>query len=192
MALMREPQLALPKTWRTESFIDGALVVDQEDFIIQARVRHLGEMLAGCEFVGENLQVRRAIESYLRVEILALNLRPVDAAYLKPDPRGSGHWFTDGRQNELYCVCDGQGIIAFNMSFLGTYLEGGRGLAIRSGTVQSEQNTNKHKASDLLDFAISPTEQTIKLAEIFVNNIESFVPELRTQLITSLRKSPVF
>jgi hypothetical protein len=73
------------------------------------------------------------------------------------------------------------------MSFLGTYVEGGRGLAIRSGTVQTQQNTNKHKASELLDFASSPTEQTLKLAEIFINNIESLSPEIRSQLTGNLK-----
>ncbi len=173
--------------WASEDLIRGLLTVDKKEFQIEARIRHLSDVLAGCEFTGENLTLKRAIEDYLRVEILALNLRPIGQAYLKPDPRGKAQWLTDGKANELYCVSDDQGLVAFHMSFIGHYVEWTREAGVRAGSVRpNEDDRPYHKGAELLDLSKSLTRETISLAKVFVQNVERVADELRRELIEKL------
>jgi hypothetical protein len=168
--------------------IAGLLVVDQNEINIEARIRHLTQNIAGCEFVGQNLKLKRSIEQYLKVEILALSLSKVSEAYLKPDPRGKTLWLTDGRQNELFAVFDGEGIVAYHLSFLGNYVDGGRGLPPRVGNMRDQvSELPGHKGSTLVDLA-SPqvSREAIALARVFVLNVDGAPKNLRDDLINLL------
>ena len=179
MALIREAAHG----WKKDDTLQGALIIDQNEYEIEARIKHLDSTLAGCQFVSDRTDFKKAIHNYLKVEILALTLRPVSKEYLKADPRGEVHWLTDGRQNEFYCVTDTNGVVAFNMSFLGTYVEGGRATSLRTGSVRATATGEaRHKGAELLDLANQPTHDTLKLAEIFVQNIERLDSSIRAQL----------
>lgn len=193
--------------FQKDGVVSGVLRIDKDEFAIEAQIRHLNMVLAGCEFrntkgaanlesktvsgLASNIssgfagtRLKRTIENYLRVEILALNLRPVDPAYLKPDPRGATHWLTDGRQNEVYCVIDASGIVAFHLNFLGHYIEGARGTGVRGGVVLENVSGERpgHKASALLDMSRGLSSETLALAKSFVHNVVRSRPEMRNLL----------
>lgn len=183
---------------RLDATIGGLLTIDKDEFEIEARVRHIGSVLAGCEFRNahdpsdpERVRLRRSIENYFRVEILALNLRPVDPAYLKQDPRGATHWLTDGRQNEVYCVTDSEGVVAFHLSFLGHYVEGARGKATSGGAIveTSTEERPGHKGSALLDLSRHLDPETRALAKSFVQNVVRSPPDVRESLQKLLDQS---
>lgn len=166
--------------------IHGSILVAKEEFLVRAQVRHLNEVLAGCQFIGEpgaNTPLIRAIEAYLKVEILGLQLRRVDDAYLKPDNRGKVIWFTDGRQNEIYCILDAEGILAFHLSFLGHYVEGDRARGVRAGRVSDARGTAPgHKGSDILDLSREPSIETLNLTLAFISSVEKMDQGLRQNL----------
>jgi len=187
MALLHEGD---PRLHR-DAIVAGLLTIDKDEFAIEAQIRHLNAVLAGCEFRNANdatnleyVRLKRTIENYLRVEILALNLRPVDPEYLKQDPRGMTYWLTDGRQNEVYCVVDADGVVAFHLNFLGHYIEGARGSSVRGGVVLENVSGERpgHKGSALLDMSHQPTPETLALAKSFVHNVVRSPPEMRELL----------
>jgi hypothetical protein len=119
--------------------IEGRLQIDAADFAVAANVRHLTDQVVGCLIAGDNVDLRRAIESYLRLEIIGMRLNKVDDAYLKADSRGKVVWFTDGRHNEVYAVLDQNGIVEFHLTFLGNYVAGGRAKPIMCGYVKEDE-----------------------------------------------------
>lgn len=174
--------------WKETDSCSGLVIIDKDEFGIQARICHVSEIVAGCEFVGENTKLKRAIEKYLRVEILALNLRQVADAYLKQDPLGDTTWFTDG-QNEIYVVTGAKGgdIISFHMTFLGHYVEGGGNGGVRIGNVKESNKPMGHKGSALLDFSRDSGGEILGLAVTFVQNIERMPAEMRERLLEKLK-----
>ena len=161
----------------------GLLLIDSQEIAVQARVRHVSKILAGCEFADQSTALRRAVESYLRVEISALSLRPVDEMYLKPDPRGQVSWFTDGKQNEVYCVTDAAGLAAFHMTFLGNYIEGSRGKTLTGGLVNEDDAESDHqKGSSLLEMNAFLRPEMANLALTFIQNVERMSPETRKEI----------
>jgi hypothetical protein len=179
MAVIRDEKTV----WDAGEEIEGILVIDKEEMALKARVRHLSEALAGCEFFSDNPALSRAIAGYLKIEILALTLRKVNEQYLKPDPRGRVEWLTDGRQNELYCVLDDQGVVAFHMSFLGNYVEGGRGMEARGGTVnQDSRSAQGHKRSALIDLSSSLSPEMSAFGRTFVQNTEQLSEVARKEI----------
>ena len=178
-------------SWKIFDVVKGLLVIDRDKFDVQIRVRHLTGILAGCEFVGANSTLQRAIENYLRVEIVALSLYPVREIFLKVDPRGQVEWLTDGRQNEFYCVHDDNGVVAYNMSFFGNYIEGGRGMTPRSGHLVEGKNDEPahggHKPSTLLDVSAGIDPSVGRLGEVFVRNIAGLTAQIRNQVCADLK-----
>lgn len=170
-------------SWRRDEAISGLLLIGGEDFTISARVKHLTNLIAGCEFIDVPMAFRRTIENYLRIEILGLSLRPIEVAYIQPDPRGSVAWFVDGQMNEIYCVSDDQGVVTFHATFLGIYVEGGRQQSIRMGTVLSEETTTPgHKSADMVDFGRPMDAGVLKMARSFVQNAERMPLWLREEI----------
>lgn len=177
--------------WTLGETHSGAIAIEKNEFEVELRVRHLSSVLAGCEFTGtENITLKRAIEVYLRIEILALTLRKVNDAYIKPDPRGKSHWYTDGRQNEVFIVVDEEGVVSFNMSFLGNYVEGNRGQAPRVGSLSDEGITEKgQKGSTLIEVSRRPTGNTLNLALTFIRNIDQLPYDVREEIAGNLSQS---
>jgi hypothetical protein len=172
------------KGFTKDGIIGGTLIIDTHEIAIEARIRHLTEAIAGCEFIDQNLSLKRSVEQYLRVEILALNLTQVSESYLKPDPRGKTLWLTDGRQNELFAIIDSEGVVAFHLSFVGTYVEGGRGQIPRVGNTQEKVSEMPgHKGSTLVGHVSAEvSRETIVLARVFIQNIDRAAQEVRDQL----------
>ena len=163
--------------------IQGFVEIDSKEVAIQARVRHVSKLLAGCEFTDQSAALRKAVESYLRVEISALSLRPVDEMYLQADPRGQVSWFTDGKQNEVYCVTDDKGLAAFHMTFLGNYIEGSRGKPLSGGLVnEDEGGSDRQKGSSLLEMNSFFKPEMANLALTFIQNVERMSPETRKEI----------
>jgi hypothetical protein len=190
MALIGDEGSALG--WKKESLISGTFVVDKSEHKIEARVRHITQSFAGCEFIGENKELRQSIESYLRVEILALNLSMVNPQYIKEDPRGKASWYTDGKQNELYATEDAKGVSGFHLSFFGTYLEYDRTSGLRTGLLHDEEadDTNPgYKGSSIIEMKGGIPIETISLADTFVRNIEKMPAETRGKIAAILRQS---
>ena len=196
MALLRGGTAWLPG--ETHS---GRLTIDRDEHAIELRVRHASRLasesqgnrqssqLVGCEFVGsENPALRRSIEIYLRVEILALTLRLVNEAYLTPDPRGQTLWYTDGRQNELFVIVDDKGVAAYHMSFLGNYVEGSRGQVPRVGELRESSGSgpNGQKGATLIELGGQPVGHMLNLALSFVRNVDQLAPPIRAELAASL------
>jgi hypothetical protein len=168
--------------------VQGHLQIDAADFAIATSVRHITDVIAGCAILGDHPELRRAIESYLRLEILGVRLNKVDEAYLKPDPRGRVMWFTDGRNNEAYAVLDSHGIVEFHLTFLGNYVAGGRDKAIVCGYVKEEAPKDEpgHKSSALIDSSGAPTEDMLALAQALIQNIEKMPQDLKTEFLKIL------
>jgi hypothetical protein len=183
MALLRDGL-----SWNPGETRKGFLIIDKEEFEVESKIRHLSGKLAGCEFLGaENVALKRSIEVYLRVEILALALRLVNDAYMKADPRGKTLWYTDGRQNEVYVVFDEAGVVAFHMSFLGNYVEGGRGQLPRVGELRDDTPLAPgQKGSTMIDAPRRPAGNTLNLALTFLRNVDQLPPALREELAKNL------
>src|ERR1700733_4769906 len=62
--------------------LKGDLTIDKDDFFVEGVVKHSSHYLLGFEFNSPSREMQRAIENYLRLEISALSLRPIDEAYL--------------------------------------------------------------------------------------------------------------
>lgn len=167
--------------------VQGVLNINGRDFDVRARVRHFADQQIGCVFTELPSDFARAVHDYLRVEILALKLNPVAEAFLKVDPRGQVHWFTDGRQNEVYGVTDADGVIEFHAFFLGNYVEGGRGKVLRCGYVREDRRQEPgYKASALVDTLGEVSGEMVELAQALVMNVGAMSPELKKNLVQSL------
>lgn len=165
--------------------IAGSLHINNENFEIGARVRHVSQRVYGCEYIAHDSLLQQAIEQYFRVEILALNLTSVDESFLKPDPHGKVSWFTDGRQNEVYCVSDRDGLLNFHMTFLGNYIEGERGKPLRAGFTREDDESSDdpgHKQAALLEFSDIDTPTILDLASMLIRNVEKMPPDLQKEL----------
>jgi hypothetical protein len=163
--------------------IKGRLHVDQEVFDVTARIRHVTAQMIGCMLASNGPDLKRAIENYLRLEILGLRLNQVDEAYLKPDPDGQVTWYTDGRHNEVYCVRDSTGIVKFHLTFIGNYIEGGRGRPIVCGYVKDgAANEPGHKGSSLVEESSVPAPEMLNLARSLVQNIEKMPADLKVEI----------
>lgn len=168
--------------------LEGRLRIEAVDFEIAASVRHLTERIVGCAILADNPELRRAIESYLRVEILGMKLSKVDPAYLKPDPRGQVVWFTDGRHNEVYAVVDASGILDFHLTFLGNYVAGGRLKPLVCGYVKedNEKDVPGHKSSALIDSSGAPTNDMLALASVLIQNVDKMPVDLQDEFKKAL------
>lgn len=168
----------------------GKLSINESAFDVEGKVRHVSPTMTGFEFTSPTIPLRDHIREYLKVEISAVQLRPVAEAYLKPDPRGRINWFTDGKQNEFYAISDDKGLVAFHMSFLGHYLEGARGERVRGGMVRDDgdsEETSHHKSSDLVDLGSELAPDLAQLAARFLQNIEKLSPDLRNDVLRSIQ-----
>ncbi len=173
--------------WQKDGVVSGLLKVDRDEFPVSARVRHVTQLIAGCEFVDPPAGLTHAIEAYLRVEILALNLRKVDPGYMKKDARGEALWFTDGRQNELFCVVDASGLVAYHVSFLGNYFEGGRDKKVKGGLINEDaEESRQHKGSALIDMNRALSPEMVRLAKSFVQNVEQLPLAVRESIAAHL------
>lgn len=172
--------------------ISGDLKIGDQRFPIPLQVRHANEKLVGCAFGQENYDLRRAIEKYLQVEILAIHLNKIHESLLKADPRGQAVWFADGSGNEVYCVMDASGILDFHMTFLGNYIEGGRSRRLRMGTASEEsaQGSPKHKGSALvLNLSSEVVPATVKVACELIQYAEKIPPALKDELTSLLHQT---
>ena len=180
--------------WKKDVLLNGTLTVDKSEHKIEARIRHITSTVAGCEFMGVSQELRQAIESYLRVEILALTLSRVDPKFIKQDARGKPSWFTDGKQNELYVTEDAKGISAFHIAFFGTYLEYDRTAGLRVGFLHDDdglgEDTNPgYKGGSMIEMKGTVPIETISLADTFVRNIGVMPAETRGKIAATLRQS---
>lgn len=181
----------LDLNWVLDGTCKGIVVIDKEVFDVVLHVRHLSPIIAGCEFQEtENMVLKRAIEAYLRVEILALTLRKVNEAYIKPDPRGKSYWFTDGRQNELFVVVDNEGVLSYHMSFLGHYVEGGRDQSPRVGGLNDQGVTPfGQKGATLIEVSRKPSGNILNLALTFVRNVNQLPQKIREDIARNLYRT---
>lgn len=177
-------------TLKVGGLLKGSIRIEKDEFAIEARIRHIIGVLAGCQFGAiakegaqdeEFARLKRTVENYFRLEVLALNLYPVSAAFMKPDPRGATHWVTDGRQNEVFCVTDARGVVSFHLSFLGHYVEGTRGAGLQVGLIHEKLSSERpaHKASAMLDLTRAPKPETVRLALSFTQNSLRLPAEVR-------------
>jgi hypothetical protein len=173
--------------------VRGIISIDKDEFAIEARIRHIFGILVGCQFNhiakqelpnDEYTRLKRAVENYFRIEVLALSLHPVSPAFLKHDERGVSHWVTDGRQNEIFAVMDEKGMVTFHLSFVGHYVEGGRGCALQAGLVHERGHHERpgHKVAAMLDLSRAPDAETLRLALSFVQNAARLPSEVRKEL----------
>lgn len=165
-------------------WVEGRLIVSNDEFRVSGEVRHLSDSIVGCRFNGSFDELSLAIERYFRIEICALRLKQVDEAYLKKDPAGRVSWFTDGRQNEVYFVTDDSGIRSFHVSFLGNYIEGGRGKLLRCGHIieDAPDQATKHKGSALLDLSPETSDEVLKMSHLLIANLEK-IPADQAKLL---------
>ncbi len=173
---------------QTGQKITGELMINENGYPIELEVRHLSEHVVGCQFIGSTPVLTKAIEEYFRIEILALRLNRVDEAYLKQDPNGRVSWFTDGGQNEVHFVSDEQGVLNFHMSFLGNYIEGGRGRPLRCGHIV-EDTRIYHKGSALLDLSEPVTDEILELGKLLIDNVENLALDQAVAIKVLLRRT---
>ncbi len=173
---------------QTGQKIAGELKLIERGYSVELEVRHLSEHVVGCLFLGATDVLAKAIEEYFRIEILALRLNRVDEAYLKQDPNGRVSWFTDGGQNEVHFVSDDQGVLNFHMSFLGNYIEGGRGRSLRCGHIV-EDTRIYHKGSALLDLSEPVTDEILGLGQLLIDNVENLPVPQAAAIKTFLKRT---
>ncbi|MES2965914.1 MAG: PilZ domain-containing protein, partial [Bdellovibrionota bacterium] len=149
----------------------GQLTIEHDTFPIEGRFRHTSDTRAGVEFVKPGKELVSAIERYLRLEFLAMKLRRVDDMYLKPDPRGRVVWLTDGKQNEIYAVVGGRGLVSFHLTFVGHHIHATHDSGILVGAVDegdSAENTNPgHKGSAFIVQETVAPKEVLRLALVF-------------------------
>lgn len=167
--------------------LKGNLEINKESFDLEAEVKHQTAMTLGCEFQGSFDAVSRAVEEYFKLEICALKLNKVDEAYLKRDPAGQVTWFTDGKQNEVYLVSDSNGVASFHLSFLGNYVEGGRGKVLRAGHIVEDDRMN-YRGSDMLELTADVSDQILAHGRTLVANVGGLSDESVQQLQSFLAK----
>lgn len=169
--------------WKEGAEVRGTLAIAHHSFEVRITVRHLSEQLAGCEFVSAEPAMKAAIANYLGIEILALSLQKIDASHCKVDPRGKTYWFNDGGQNEFFCVVDREGVLEFQMTFMGNYIEGGRSRSLKSGVVEEgSESPHLHKPASLVEMNARTEPEMTRLATTFVQHVEALPHELRDQI----------
>lgn len=176
--------------WKEGSEVRGMVAIAHYSFDVTFVVRHLSEQLAGCEFVNPDPIMKTAIANYLGIEILALSLQKVDPSHAKVDPRGKTYWFNDGGQNEFFCVVDRSGVLEFQMTFMGNYVEGGRDRELKSGVVEAAgESPHLRKPVTLLALSSGTEPEMTKLAASFVQHVELLPLELRDQIRKTIQAS---
>jgi hypothetical protein len=163
--------------------IKGRVEIDSQSFEVDCEVRHISKGIAGCLLTRPSGDYKRALESYLRVEILGLKLIKVDESYLKPDPAGQVSWFTDSGGSEVYCVHDDEGVVNFHVSFLTNYVQGGRAKKLLCGYIDEgiRKGVNRINAALIKPLDV-PSPEMLRLAGVLVQNVEKMPAELKAEI----------
>jgi hypothetical protein len=155
--------------WTPKDRIEGIVGIDGRCFDVELEVRHHGQHLTGAEFIGADYQMKRAIECYLRMEMLALGLRR------NGDAKSDEILLADGRGNEIRVLRSGDGIAEFELSFLGHYV-GYRNGHLRVGRrVRDSAVTlvSMGQTLNALDLAINFVRSALALSERERGQIEA-------------------
>ncbi len=171
--------IAIPRAEISTAQIDQSILgqlsiaEEKESFAVEAKVVHLSTNIIGMSFKLQTRELTKALSQYFRAEMLGARLRLVDKKFLKTPQNGEPLWLTDGHDNELYVVFNQDGILNFNMSFLGHYIEGAlnkRTLVGQLAAKTQDRKQNMQSESDLIVFNDDAREETLKLAREYVMN----------------------
>jgi hypothetical protein len=167
----------------------GTLSIGDERFEVELEVKHASTSVAGCRFKDASGAIVAAIQTYLELELSALELRPVDSELLQRTAKGEPLWFFRDRSCELYVVVEQDSVLHFHGSFCGFYFEGGDGKSARFGylTASPESKTKKHPQSDIIRFESNVTDAQRALIQRFVQ----YVPGLQKPVGEQIQKMVV-
>lgn len=99
------------------------------------KVVYIRESFMGCAFDQTNPLLAADIQNYLKVQLAAHHLVPVNEKFLQASLRDKATWLTDGTSAEIYFVTDSGKISEFQVSFFGNHLKGGTHRTLEFGKV---------------------------------------------------------
>lgn len=99
------------------------------------RVVYFDAKFLGATFDQSHQSLTADIYDYLKVQITAHALLPVNDKFLASELRGKATWLTDGRYNEIFFIVENNLVTSFQISFLGNHLTGGLNKELLFGRV---------------------------------------------------------
>lgn len=144
------PAIELDRLIKRNTTFFGQLVLPTARFPLELKIVHTDNGVVGCAFQGEYSQVQNEIRRFFAHEIAALEMVEVKREILKDEPDGDPRLFRGRNNCELFLVEKNGQLVRFQLSIFGNYIEGGKGLRTRVGTLVPESQRNKYKGSTLV------------------------------------------
>lgn len=164
-----------------ESFL-VTLVLGEKKVTAGFKVMYVDDSSIGCMFDQENISLTAEIYDYLKVQIAAHGLTPVNKKFLDAEIRDKATWLTDGRNNEIYYLIENNMIQEFQISFLGNHLSGGQDKELLYGKLNQKDDLEPWITWEILDS--NPFRSTLPhLAKQFIQQVVE-IPEPIKKLLS--------
>jgi hypothetical protein len=175
---------ALPQWPGPTEQVGGLLLIGSHQLGIRARIIHLSTALVGCRFEGELASLQQAIDEYFKLELTAIQARPMNPSILKKDPRGTPHWFMAENNSELYYIENAGRVVHFHLSVFGNYIDGGEGKPTTYGHEQPDRDgAELIKSSVLIHTTTDLPKDVVMGALRFLEGIDKVPREVRDQIV---------
>ena len=155
------------------------------------RLIHQTGSLIGCALDGaEASQIREMVKKYFEIELSAENMVEVDPLFLPEEQDGRPRRFCGRDGFELFLVENAaEQVVYFYVSFMGNFLEFGRGVTLRFGNRVKEDTPGsfRHKSSEFIRFFSKVPPEGLEMAVRLVESIEGLEQKTRQQVLGKLK-----
>jgi hypothetical protein len=169
----------------------GIIEIKSNSFLVQLTVIHQTDKVIGCKFTNYPDNFPTSLTQLFRLQFIASAFTEVNKLYLKQAEEGQVHWFVDGESNEIYFIISGDSILQFHIVLGDSYLEGGKGLPRKTGTLSREKTRDLGvKSSRTIQFDPAPNSETLTQAFQLLQYVEHFCDANFKSLKELLAKAP--
>jgi len=184
------------KTWPPiGTQLPANLQIGKNVFKIDLFIIHLSPAVIGCKFINPSKELVTAINQYLKVELLAVEMIYIGPQNLEPTALGVPHWYHGDNNTELYFVEEPKShkVVQMKLLFLGHYLEAAPGQAVKFGHYVENEALNQASAgakSERLGTATnirwenSIGAETLSAAIDFLNNVPNLASFHRDSILS--------
>jgi hypothetical protein len=158
------------------------------EYPVRARIMHLTETIAGCQFESPMADFNTVIDRYFEIEIAAVCMKEVNPGILRKDCGGTPHLIIGENNCELYYVESSRKVVYFYLTFFGNYLEGGDEEDARFGYVDEDEFLDKpaYRGSPIVRLTHSIPEDVLAGAIKFVENMTRVPQSVRKEIVRAI------
>jgi hypothetical protein len=171
-----------------EDILGGVLTIEDRGYPVKIRIAYVSEQRVGALFQEAHPDLRKALETYFKIELAALGTMKINPQYHKSEPDGITHWI-HGDTGELYYVSRADRVLRFHMTFLGNHFVGDQNKQLAAGHVTEEREHDElRKGTELVEMAERVSDEMNDLALKFISNVPHLSAEHRNAIEAMIRK----